>query len=184
MKDSDREYLAKRRAALRVNKHRLDDELEVQAEIQEDIAQRVSALEAAVADAKDNLAKVEARLNEDFRDGERITKDAVEAKVRRHPDRNRAWEAHQQALRDHREFSDLLDAWKARAKDIQSLAKLFGDQYWALTSVHGPEGRQRDPRPPSERYERPNTREARALSEDGYLKGIMQRPSRERRSMP
>lgn len=154
MDKADEEELRGFRSRLRINKHRLDDELEVQAECQERIASRVTALEARALELKEELAKVEARLTEDFHSEERGTKDAREAKVRRHPERVKAWERHQEALQAASQWAGLLDAWKAKGKDLQALARLFGDSYFSLTQVSGPstrEFRRSMERPPVER---------------------------------
>lgn len=135
MHKEDQELLQSYRDRLRVNKHRLDDELEVQAETQERIADRLSEAEMTAARLKDELAKTEARLTEDYREEVKSTKDTVEAKVRRHKDRVDAWERHQEAVGDAAKWGHLLDAWKGRGKDIQALARLFGDQYFAPVSA-------------------------------------------------
>lgn len=158
MNDTELRKLGEYRAMLRVNKHRLDDALETQASDQEAIAEQVGAMAARMIEAKEDLAKIEARLTEDFRAGERTTKEVVEAKVRRSPERERAWVRYQSAVSDHAKWDALLDAWKARGKDIHALGRLFGDQYFAMTSVSGAE-RQRYS---ADAYVRPNTRRQRA----------------------
>lgn len=136
MHPADQQEIDSLRSSLRINKHRLDDHLETSAETMERIGHKVSAMDATEAERKDHLAKTEARLTEEYhREGERVTKDRVEAKVRRHPERVSAWESYQGAARDAAEWKHLLDAWKARAKDLQALGHLFGDQYFALTSI-------------------------------------------------
>jgi hypothetical protein len=172
------------RSRLRINKHRLDDELEVQAESQETIAQKVQAAEARMMEAKEDLQKTEARLVEDFREGGRAagaTKDLAEAKARRHPDRMRAWERFQAASQEHRAWADLLEAWRNKGRDLHALGKLFSDDYYSLTakSVYA-ERPSRDSRPPSERYERPNTRrQAEASPElERALTGLLGRGKR------
>lgn len=136
MTPNDQEYLQRCRALLRIDRHALDDALEVQAEYQEEIGRRCALLEHQTMRLKEELVRTEARLIEDFRD-ERSTKDLAEAKAKRHPDRRQIWERYQEAVSDLAEYANLLDAWKARAKDMQALGKLFGDQYWArgMTSI-------------------------------------------------
>ena len=137
MKQADEQELERWRALLRINRHQLDDALEVQAEHQERISDKVAEMDARVVDAKDNLAKTEAGLTEDFRESAKSTKDVVEAKVRRHPERIKAWERYQEAARQLAQWQGLLDAWKARGKDLHALGRLFGDQYFTLTSITG-----------------------------------------------
>lgn len=134
MNEADQEQLQQYRNRLRINKHRLDDELEVQAELQERLSEKVALLSARMLEAKDDLTKTVARLTEDFREEVKSTKDTVEAKVVRHPERVRAWQRLQEATGDHAKWDGLLDAWKARGKDLHALGRLFGDQYFSLTT--------------------------------------------------
>lgn len=164
MTPDDQAYLQKCRALLRIDRHRLDDELETQAEYQEEIGRRTAHLEHRVALTKDELARTEARLIEDFRDG--ATKDLAEAKAKRHPERRQVWDRYQEAVEAHAQYANLLDAWKNRGRDIHALGKLFGDEYFAVTRTSIT---QRRPRP--ERVSRPD------YSEDAYLAGIMNRGS-------
>jgi hypothetical protein len=122
------------RNMLRINKHRLDDELEIQAELQERISAQVARLNSQMLEAKDDLAKVEARLTEDYREESKATKDTVEAKVKRHPDRQAAWEKFQMKRADHEEWAGLLEAWKVKGFSIRELCELYGSQYFALSS--------------------------------------------------
>lgn len=156
MTPADQEYLQRCRALLRINKHALDDELEVQAEYQEEIGRRCELLEHRVSTLKDELARTEARLIEEFRDG--ATKDLAEAKAKRHPDRRQVWDRYQEAVEAHALYSNLLDAWKAKGKDIHALGKLFGDQYFSLTAK-SVSHRRREERPVVARrdYSRPES---------------------------
>lgn len=133
------------RRMLLVNKHRLDDELEVHAEILERIGDECVRLEARSLQLKDDLARTEARLTEDYReDGSKITKDQVEAKVIRDRDRIRAFEAHQIARVEHQRWERLYEAWKARDYAVRKLADLFGNQYFANDPVVSRERKRRD----------------------------------------
>jgi hypothetical protein len=152
MNDAERERLQFFRNALRTNKHHLDDELEVQAEYQEQIGRFQSQAERRRDEAKDDLAKAEARLIEDFRD-EKSTKDLAEAKARRHPDRVRAFERFQDASEDFREWDALLRAWVSKGYQLQTLSDLFARDYFALTSTRAPKEREERPQ-----WQRPRTR--------------------------
>lgn len=124
------------RAMLVVNKHRLDDELEAQADVQERISREVVALNSAMLAAKDKLARVEGRLAEELREDEpKLTVELRAAKVARDPTRMSAWEALQSARAQHEEWSNLLEAWRQRGYSIKTLADLYGAQYFSLRSA-------------------------------------------------
>lgn len=145
------------RNALRVNKHRLDDDLETHAENQEQISARVAQMNTAMLHAKATLAQVEARLLQDAKESrEKITKDEAEAIVVRHADRRDAWRELQGAREELEEWQGLYDAWRQKGKDMENLGRLYGAQYFALSSV-GPDRRSRR----DQDYERPVTRPTR-----------------------
>lgn len=177
MTGSELKELEQFRSLLRSSKHHLDDELEVQAETQERISERTVLMNTRMLESKNNLAKVEARLTEDYRAAEaKTTKEVVEAKVVRDPARVRAWEQWMQCRQDYELWDGLLEAWKSKGFGHRELGQLYRDQYFAVSSVG--ERRERDARPAAERYERPRTRrseEGGGQEEDPYLKGIRTR---------
>jgi hypothetical protein len=133
------------RRMLQVNKHRLDDELEIHADIQERIGHERARLEVFEAEKKNELALCEARLTEQFKeDDPKTTKDQIEAKVIRSRERKAAWEAYQTARVERLRWDSLYDAWKARDFAVRTLARLFGDQYFANDPVLVRERRRRD----------------------------------------
>lgn len=129
------------RNMLSINKLRLDDELEIQAENQERIGREVAFLNTRMIEAKDELACVEARLVEEFRDGS--TKDLAEAKAKRHPDRRRAWEKYQAVRETHELWSNVLSAWVTKGYKLADLGGLFASDYFAITSISRPDGNRR-----------------------------------------
>lgn len=126
--------IAQYRAMLRTNRHRLDDELEIHAEIQEQINNEVNRAAARVREAEEKLKRIEARRTEELREaGDRGTMDDVKARVRRDPDRKEAWQSLQVQLSAHEEWSALLDAWRVKGYNIRDLALLYQSSYFALT---------------------------------------------------
>lgn len=124
------------RAMLPCNKHRLDDELEIQPDIMERISSRVVVMNSRMLEAKDELARVEARLLEDVKDGEsRVTKDQAEAKVKRDPERRKAWERFQAARAEFEEWQGALDAWRAKGFSLTQLCGLYASNYYSVDSV-------------------------------------------------
>lgn len=159
MTEADEQELRQYRAMLFINKHKLDDELEVQSEIQDRISSKLARANTKMLESKDALAKTEARLLEDFRTEEKSTKDLAEAKAKRHPDRQRAFERFMEAREDHEEWSGLLDAWKSKGFGLREMGGLFHAQYFSVDSISAPRVRKdRDARPAQDRYERGNTR--------------------------
>jgi hypothetical protein len=123
------------RQMLRVNKHRLDDELEMQAEILDQISASVVLAASRVADAKDELAKVEGALGDGFRDDDvKLTVAQVDARVRRDPQRVRAFERYHAQRAEHEAWAGLYDAWKQKGYSIKTLADLYAANYFALAS--------------------------------------------------
>lgn len=137
MSDYDRDF-KNFQNQLPVMKHRLDDELEVHPQVYEMISSRVVLLNSQMLEAKNQLAMTEDRLTEDARDsGSKLTKDEVEGRVRRHPDRKAAWIKFQAARAEHERWVGLLDAWRQKGYAIKTLAELYTASYYVLggTSV-------------------------------------------------
>ena len=124
------------RAMVRVNKHRLDDELEIHAQILDEIGR-------AVAEAEHNLTRIEAehagiiaaaarRLRSN---DPKISVAAVEAELAL--DRSCATSAAAVADVKHTaaEWAALHKAWYQRGFDIKALAELFVAQYFVLDSA-------------------------------------------------
>lgn len=123
-------------AALRVDKHRLDDELEVQAESQYHISQEVARKNSDVQAAKDALAAVEARLTLDLKSHEpKLTAEQLKALVQRHRDRAAAWQAWAAAREEYEMWLGLLEAWRQKGYALSKLAELHGQQYYAPSST-------------------------------------------------
>lgn len=146
------------RNMLRVNKHRLDDELEIQAEIQEQISAEVARLNSRMLKAKDDLASTEARITEDLKDsGEKLSVAELGAKVQRHKERKESFGILQAARFDLEEWQGMYDAWKQKGRDLESLGRLFGAQYFVVTSI-GRELREDRKAYRADDYERGSTR--------------------------
>ena len=123
------------RSMLPIHKHRLDDELEIHAQLQEQISHEVTIRNSRMLDAKEELAKTEARVSDDLReDDPKITVAVVQAKLYRAPERVRAWQAYQAMRAEAERWSGLLDAWKQKGYSIKTLADLYASQYFALQS--------------------------------------------------
>lgn len=124
------------RKMLFVQRHRLDDELEVQAELMERISAATVVRNSRSIEAKENLSQVEARLLEDARDDDpKLTAAAADAKIRRDPERIKAWRIFQAARAEHEQWQGLQDAWRQRGFSIKTLADLYTANYYSPTST-------------------------------------------------
>jgi hypothetical protein len=126
------------RNMLRINKHRLDDELEVQSQVMDDISSQLTVLNSRMLEANDNLKLIEARLFRELKDdSEKITDKAADAMVKQDPQRKRAWQQAQAARAEHEDWTGLYDSWKARGYSIRDLCGLFVAQYFTIDSFTG-----------------------------------------------
>lgn len=123
------------RQLLRVNKHRLDDELEVQAEVMDRISDRIAKLTALVSEAENHLKVTEARLFREFKDtDDKITDKAADSAVKRHRERDQAFNRATEATQELAQWIGLHQAWKARGFSIGSLCNLYVAQYFTKDS--------------------------------------------------
>lgn len=124
------------RGRLRVDRHQLDDELEEHSLLYEQIGQAMTAANSSAIKAKDQLAKVEARLAEDLKSGEpSLSIQRLDAKIKRHPDRRESFSAWVEARERYEEWQALHEAWKTRGFTIRNLSDLYLGQYFALNST-------------------------------------------------
>lgn len=126
------------RTMLRINRHRLDEELELQAELMDRISSQVAVLNSQQLEAKEELSRIEARLFLELK-GDKVSNEAANAEVRKHRERITAWQRYQVARQTCEDWQGLLSAWTARGYHIKVIADLFIAQYFAVTTVHGPE---------------------------------------------
>lgn len=124
------------RALLPVNKHNLDDALEIQANTQEEISRELALANSKALEEKDRLAQIEGELADKIKDDDpSLSIPKVDAKVRRHRDRVAQFERWMRAREEHEQWLGMLDAWKARGYSIKTLAALYGEQYYAPRSA-------------------------------------------------
>lgn len=123
---------------LRVNKHRLDDELEIQSDVLNEIGEELARQGAREAQAKDDLDSIEAEIYVELTDKAsttKMTKDQAQANIQLDPDRIRLWKAYQIAKTEKARWQSLYEAWKARGFDMKALGQLYTDQYFAIDSA-------------------------------------------------
>lgn len=131
------------RAALRVDRHALDDALERQAddfgEIGLQLVRAEARADALAADAKraEAQALVDVRGRQD-----KITVAEQEAAVRLHPRVVAAQDAARRAAEDAAEWRMLHVAWKERGYAIKGLAELYAANYFTASSHSMPRARE------------------------------------------
>lgn len=125
------------RNMLRINKHRLDDELEIQREIQDRIGSEGSRALARQLDAEEKLDNHEAQLLLDLRESaEKITNDEIKAKIQTNRERKQlALDVHRLKA-EHLEWEKLLKCWEGRGYDLRALSDLWSTQYFIIDSAH------------------------------------------------
>lgn len=124
------------RNQLRINRHRLDEELELQPYVAEQISREVATLNSRQLEAKEELARVEARLYLNLRDGaDKITANEIDAKVKRDRDRIQANGSYQALRHEYEVWLGMQDAWRQRGFAIKNLCELFCADYFAQTQT-------------------------------------------------
>lgn len=124
------------RNMLRTNKHRLDDELEIQPEMMQRIADHAVMAESRAMEAKDALARVEARIADDAKeDDPKLSLDLIAGKVRRHAERIRAWDKYVAANAEHGTWRSALESWRQKGFSLKTLADLHAAQYFSANSA-------------------------------------------------
>lgn len=170
------------RNMLRINRHRLDDELEIQAEVMDRISQEVNKLNSKMLEAKERLAREEARVMEEVAENAstKMTVAQLEAAVRRHPDRKAAWMAYDRARFEFDEWEALRDAWKQRGFSIKTLADLYTSHYFTVADYQVKDRKDRDADRISKHQADHQTRRA-AMHEVRTLRSERAEPEKETR---
>lgn len=132
------------RHMLPINKLRLDDELEIQAQVQEQIGSQVALLTARTFEMKDILARIEGELIDTFKDRDsKATVDQCKARMMREPKRVRAWEDLQRVRLEHDQWDSLLQAWITKGYKLADIGGLYASDYFAVRTIGRPDGERR-----------------------------------------
>lgn len=132
------------RNMLRINKLRLDDELEIQAQVQEQIGFVAAQLSARMLEMKDILARVESELIDTLKERDtKATVDQCKARMMRDPRRLQAWENLQRARLEHDQWDSLLQAWITKGYKLADIGGLYASDYFAIRSIGKPDGERR-----------------------------------------
>jgi len=124
------------RSKLRVNKHRLDDALEEQAEIMGHICEQVEVCAALVQEAKQALEQERSRLITELkRDTPKITVAEMDAQVAVDSKCVAAADTLRAHQSDHAQWRWLLDSWRDRGFSIKELGELYSAGYFVSDSL-------------------------------------------------
>lgn len=136
--------ISQARGLLFINKHALDDELEVQAETLYHIVEEQSKANGQLARAKNHLESVEAGLFQDFSDQTpKPTKDLILAQVQDSADRAKAFDLFLEAKEVADRWNGLFEAWRARGFALRELCGLHLANYYSSDSVSPSQVRRR-----------------------------------------
>ena len=122
------------RSRLRVNKHLLDDELEVQSQYQEEISRELAAANTRMLRAKDLLARTEATVISELKEGKMSDTHAA-GMAKKDQRRREDFDRFQECREEHEQWLGLYDAWQRRGYSLKTLADLFNAQYFSVTSA-------------------------------------------------
>jgi len=134
------------RRMLATRKNNLDDELEIQAEVMDRITQQMVKHNTAMLSAKDELARIEARLSDEIKEDEpKLSLSAIDGKVKRNRERLAIWQEFQDARARHEEWQGLHESWKQKGFSIKTLADLYSASYFTINATTStPRHRERD----------------------------------------
>lgn len=123
---------------LRTNKDRLDEELEIQAELQYRIGAEVARLNSKMIEAKDKLARIEGEVIDRVKERDsKATVDQAKARMLADPHRQQAWSVYQELREVFERWTALYDAWVTKGYKMADLGALFAADYFAVRTVNG-----------------------------------------------
>ena len=124
------------RNMVRINRHRLDDELEMNAQIMEEIGQQAGAAERRATALKLEYEQVAARLVRNIKANDpKATAVLLESEITLDRACCTAQYAHADAQQIAAEWSALAKAWYQRGFDMKALSELFVAQYFVIDST-------------------------------------------------
>ena len=125
---------------LKINKHALDDELEVQASIQHMISEKLSRAREHMEMLENELEKVEARTyvgkSEQLLNGKKPSIEYIKSAVKSDGERTKKWIDFNAARAEHERWEGLYYAWRSRNDALQGLAKLAVANYFVVESTY------------------------------------------------
>lgn len=124
------------RSLLRVDRNRLDDQLEQNAQSAEEIGREVARRTRNVADLKRELEVTEANIIARLKEADsKLSNPIAEKEARGHRDYRAAWTIYQDAKQELEEWEAVKSAWHQRGFDMKALGELYAQQYFVVDSV-------------------------------------------------
>lgn len=122
---------------LRINRYRLDEELELQGEVAAHIAREVAKTNSRMIEAADKLKRLEGELLLNFRSDrvEKETAPEINARVLLDRERIAAFGVLQAARYQHEEWTGLQEGWKQRSHALSRLSELHSTDYFSQRTV-------------------------------------------------
>ena len=119
---------------LKINKHQLDDELEHHADTSSRVSEQLAAANTAQLRAKDELARVEARVYATAKEsGAGKTADELKNLVTRNTTRIEAFDVYMKAREEFERWLGMAESWRQRSYTITKLGDLFTANYYSQT---------------------------------------------------
>lgn len=123
------------RSRLRIEKHQLDDELEVQAELLHRISEKVVSAKSRALAAKDELDRLEGEIYSDAKqDSPKATVPELQGITMRDDRRMDKWRRYQVARESQESWESLHEAWKSRGFALRALVDLRLASYYTSDS--------------------------------------------------
>lgn len=120
---------------IRIRKHHLDDELEMQAELLHKISDCTVRAKSDAMAAKDELDRIEGSIYSDAKqEHPKATVPELQGITMRNPARRESWKKYQQARQDQEEWEGLHEAWKSRGFALRALVDLRLASYYTSDS--------------------------------------------------
>lgn len=124
------------RKHLCVNKHRLDDELEIQSQMLHDISEELAEANVKMLGLKESLEVLEAELQQDYRRGDtKKTVAEVNAEILLDSSRQDCHRKYLEAKKEYERWLGLYEAWKQRGYTMKTLSELYTANYFSVDST-------------------------------------------------
>ena len=122
---------------LPIQKHRLDDELEVQADIMYRISENVVRRTSAANALKNELEKLDAVIISELKaSGTKGAVSVLSGAAKGDKEREQLYDRYQVAVVDQQRWEGLLESWRARGFALTTLANLYSANYFSPTSTY------------------------------------------------
>jgi len=149
--EGPRASVSELRAALRIDRYNLDEDVERQPELFFEVAEAAALARSEQDQAKDSVDEVESRLDVHVREkaernDERVTEKEIKARIRQHPERIAAMKNYLELKLETERLDQLRDSFKQRGYMLRELVQLYLSSYYQDATVSGSRADVRDAR--------------------------------------